>query len=462
MSVNPTSNCRTSVTNIGGESQSSDDSFNDKTTKESKKGRVYKLFKEFCGGTSLHGLGQLVANRSGFIKFVWVVAFVAAVAGNAYHLSNLIESYLDYPKQQVTTADDNPIPFPGVTICNLDAFSKSNLEVISALPTSNLYQLNERVSAMITLGILTEDEAKEYQSPMTMLENVGSEEARQIGHRLEDLVLRCTFLGRPCNISAEFTHFINSLMFNCYTFNPGIKGQNFNSVGQEYGLSLILYLEATNGTRVNAPYNYHTGITNSIGARVTIHPQGVTPLPHYSGIDVMPGHSTSISYKPQIIGRLGEPYGTCWGDETTYQADSSYNALVCLGECRQQVTMETCKCKASYEPAVNDSKYIKYPYCLKLPAGNNTEALEIRNSHVTCSGDARLEFADNVTMRSDCGCTPRCYDYRYPCSVSESKWPAAQYYDSFLQFELQSRPDRMQLKAYTQLQPVCILACVSL
>jgi hypothetical protein len=348
-------------------------------------GRVYKLFSAFCDNTSLHGLGEVVGSKSHLMKCVWAVAFVAAVAGNAYHLSTLIQTYLSYPKQQVTTTEEKSIAFPGVSICNLDAFSKSNTAQVRTSPETALYKLNNRLANVVQNGVLTTTDVLTFQSPMTMLENIGTDESRLVGHGLDDFVMGCTFYGRTCDIRKDFTYFLNAVMFNCYTFKPGNRTDNFSSVGQEYGLNLLLYLEVTNGTKSKAVYDSFTSIGNSIGARVTIHPQGSSPLPHYCGLDIMPGHSTSISYKPQHIFRLGEPYGKCRVDGLNEQSGRPrYDSLVCLGECRQKTIMDACKCKTSYEPAINESRYDEYPYCLKIPEGEDAESLKVRSNRGKC------------------------------------------------------------------------------
>ena len=432
--------------------------------KRSSTGRLFKLFSTFCDQTSLHGLGEVVGNKSYFVKSLWTAAFIIAIAGNAYHLSNLIGNYLLYPKQQVTSTSATPIPFPGVTICNLDAFSKSNFARVSSSPDSKLHKFESRISHLITSGLMTEYDALSYYTPLLLLENIGLEESRQVGHSLEDFVLRCTFRGRPCDIRRDFKHIINSLLYNCYTFSPGNITDNFNSVGQEYGLSLILYLEVTNGTKTKSQYFPHINVANSIGARVVIHPQGASPLPQHRGVDVMPGHSTSISYKPQHIFRLGEPYGSCTVDGDKILHDGArYEPLLCMGECMQRFILGECKCKISFEPAVSDPGYLEYPYCfLMIDAGNETEMLSDSFQKKMCLGNNWLLFDRNLTRRSNCGCHPRCEDHNYPHSVSESKWPAAQYFDSFLQTELNIRKDKHDLKAYNQLKKVNILFIILL
>jgi hypothetical protein len=384
------------------------------------------------------------------------VAFVTAVVGNADHLSNLVQTYLSYPKQQVVITDQKPVPFPQVSICNLNAFSRSNLAHISDLPGTALYKWNNRLRRMVEKGLVTRDDMLKFQAPTLMLENIGINESRLVGHRVEDLVLRCTFRGRPCDMNNDFTQFLNPVMFNCYTFKPSNETGKFNSVGEEYGLSLILYLEVTNGTKTEAAYDYTSSTRNGIGARIVIHPQGALPIPHYWGLDIMPGQSSSISYTLQHILRLGEPYGACTADGMNqYSSASRYDSLVCIGECRQKIILDECNCKTSYEPLLLEPSYDRYSYCFQIPDGNDVDALMVQFNKVECLDHAWLNFERNETRQLACNCSPRCEEYKYPYILSQSKWPAAQYLESFLQYELGLREDRMHLKAYNQLREVC-------
>ena len=73
---------------------------------------------------------------------------------------------------------------------------------------------------------------------------------------------------------------------------------------------------------------------------------------------------------------------------------------------------------------------------------------------VDCITQRWLEFGSDQDLRDACGCRPRCSEVGYTYTVTESKWPAPKYYQSFLESEILDRTDRMELKAYTQLWDV--------
>ena len=71
---------------------------------------------------------------------------------------------------------------------------------------------------------------------------------------------------------------------------------------------------------------------------------------------------------------------------------------------------------------------------------------------MACRKKVWLEFSNYPRIRDQCNCKPRCLDYIYTYIATESRWPASKYNDSFIQHEILLRPDREQLKAYTQLR----------
>ena len=86
------------------------------------------------------------------------------------------------------------------------------------------------------------------------------------------------------------------------------------STSPENGLIVILFLEATNGTRLRKTFDFTNILGNTRGVRVVIHPKGHVVQPVSEGIDIQPGHLTSIGYKVREINTLGHPYGTCLHD----------------------------------------------------------------------------------------------------------------------------------------------------
>ncbi len=204
----------------------------------------------------MHGLGQVSYHTVRIARFAWIVAFLGAQAGLFYHMSNLIQLFIDRPIQETTTILHKPTRFPDVTVCNLDPLSRSNLEAIMNNENSSVAKYNTRINQMYEDKTISANQLSKFRSHIPeLLSNINEHEAIAVGHQLKDFILRCTFLGQPCNWTDQWTRLQNPLFYNCYTFDPGELGATTVGTGPELGLSLILYLEATNGTNVKAQYN---------------------------------------------------------------------------------------------------------------------------------------------------------------------------------------------------------------
>lgn len=63
------------------------------------------------------------------------------------------------------------------------------------------------------------------QHPIAFYENTG-DEAMQVGHQVQDFVIRCSFGYEQCDVVASFTLFASPTYYNCYTFNAMANDAN--------------------------------------------------------------------------------------------------------------------------------------------------------------------------------------------------------------------------------------------
>ncbi len=104
-------------------------------------------------------------------------------------------------------------------------------------------------------GVISSSQLSTFHSHINILSNIDKDEAVALGHQMKYFILRCKFLGQPCNWTKQWTLLQNPFFYNCYTFDPGEAGANTVGTGPELGLGLILYLEAINGSNIQAQYN---------------------------------------------------------------------------------------------------------------------------------------------------------------------------------------------------------------
>ncbi len=400
----------------------------------------------------MHGLGQIVHHHLVILKTVWIILFIGAVAGNAYHIATLVQTYLTRPVQEVTSMSVRAAPFPDVTICNIDQISTTNFRDYQAEKNNSWTRYIERLERLLEANEISQLHFLEMQSPTVLFENVAREDIARVSHQLKDLVLQCKFMGGPCNMSG-FTHMMTGTQYNCYTFHGSQFSTDFLTAGGERGLSLLLYLEATNGTVPGVGiYDEFTNVGNGLGVRVLVHPPGTLPAMHVEGFDVQPGHSTSVSLKTHHIQKLPDPYGDCIHNKTLYGDPSyQYSSGACIHHCEQRRYFDSCGCVTSYKSIPRD--LTDAPFCTRLRqnATDPQEELQAFRDRRACLVTAWREFGSSEEIRSRCGCHSPCETCRYDMSISQSAWPSPKIYNKFLRDKLLENPNRHNLIAFDQL-----------
>ena len=84
--------------------------------------------KDFCAHTFAHGLGQAAAASSWKTRILWLLIFISAFIVAATQIYMTIHDFLQYPTQtKVTLVKKERLAFPGVTICNLNPVTRTNI-----------------------------------------------------------------------------------------------------------------------------------------------------------------------------------------------------------------------------------------------------------------------------------------------------------------------------------------------
>ena len=132
------------------------------------------------------------------------------------------------------------------------------------------------------------------------------------GPSMDELIVHCTFQGRPCEQFGEFSLFTHFHLGNCYTYRFNPRNGSKALSGPSNGLSLILRF----GHTLNVMYDSSDSMVSVNGLKIVIHERGTVPLVMSNGIDIQPGYSTNIGMKMKMYNRLGQPYGDCSERET--------------------------------------------------------------------------------------------------------------------------------------------------
>src|SRR5690349_14885368 len=81
---------------------------------------VRNTLTEFANSTSLHGVPRIINSRSLCYRTFWAVVCISAFLVFAWSASNLLNQYYSYPKKVNVEVALKAVPFPAVTVCNMD------------------------------------------------------------------------------------------------------------------------------------------------------------------------------------------------------------------------------------------------------------------------------------------------------------------------------------------------------
>ena len=273
------------------------------------------LWREFVGYTTVHGFRHVFESPSRFFRVVWLILLLGATTGYIYFVQQSVEKYLSNP---VTTAFREVIPeqgeltFPAVTICNLNRFVKSKVNMFEN--DGDFYKMGLNLSACKAVKLVNKDMSC-GQGLLCAFEQYGSDIAdncnetiRQriisalnktnepifnpeeffeaYGHDFNDMFFHyCVFRGRELCTPADFRPTL-SQNGRCFTFNSGENDTDVlgtSRAGSSGGLSVMLDVQA----------NENTISEFSRGLRVIVHDQG-TFINMDKGFNVYPGSHTLV------------------------------------------------------------------------------------------------------------------------------------------------------------------------
>ena len=412
--------------------------------------------KSFCAETTAHGVGNVVKEDIFlWTKIIWLVIVLIVLGGVLFHLTNVVLVYLAYPSQENSQLLAEDPKFPYVTICNAFPLSTNHSDTLAQDPSSEYAQYLELMAGM-------EDDLLQYEldtgtamddillSPGGIFANLDHSVIQELGHSLKDFVLSCSYLDEACDMDNDWEHSLQADFFNCYTYKGGASSGKTAS-GPNNGLSLILYMENQfDGLdTINYTYNIYSSIQNSFGIRLDIHDAKTMPTPSDTGVDIMPGHSTSIALKETKIKKLPKPWGDCTDQKNLKNLKKyKYSTTACFIACLTEYVYNRCGC-LNYYSQPPDGLPDDYRLCLYID--NTTVTLDDLNTNFLCVSEAHHHFVTSRSTRNKCNCNEPCLYRTYDRSISENIWPASLYHlDAYLEF-VTSQPNAEELLAYYEM-----------
>lgn len=364
----PTTNQRNEIAH-GGEAALHESETQTKNLQPNTNSGNFEGLRSFAQDTTLHG-ARFLFSEGFFRRLVWL-GMILACFGFCIHQAYIcLKEYSLYPfNTKMTTnfgADNSQLPFPAVTLCNLNPF---NIRRFRRYLGGNLSEvmIERRIQDISLLTTRSEAISKEYfkerynaLSYRPKMANETNPHAMKFSHQIEDMLLpnghllhSCSINGKKCDAN-NFTSFLNPLFTKCYTFNSAKNGKpvlNASLAGLQTGLKLRLNIE-----RESYIPNL---IWPSVGIIILIHDQNSFPIVEEFGIAVPPGMSTTCAIRRRNITNLPHPYGTNCRKGTLEAFNGAsqiaYRKQACLVKCRNKFTIKSCNCtstKFEADPAV--------------------------------------------------------------------------------------------------------------
>ncbi|GCC17393.1 hypothetical protein chiPu_0021995, partial [Chiloscyllium punctatum] len=143
----------------------------------------------FADTCSLHGINHIfVPGGCGLKQSLWAVAFISSVMLFLYQVVNCTMYYLKH--HHVTALDEevhHEIPFPAITICNMNRFRHT------ALTDADIYHL----ANMTGLPPKSKDAHKAVTQgyPVADMMDIFN----RTGHQIEEMLKNCNFSGSYCS-----------------------------------------------------------------------------------------------------------------------------------------------------------------------------------------------------------------------------------------------------------------------
>lgn len=82
--------------------------------------------------SNVHGISRIVSDRPKYLRFLWLFAFLGLLSFGVYQVTSIILNFHQYPTKTNFKIGFDPLPFPAITICNMNKIKKSKMNTINS------------------------------------------------------------------------------------------------------------------------------------------------------------------------------------------------------------------------------------------------------------------------------------------------------------------------------------------
>ncbi|KAK3580988.1 hypothetical protein CHS0354_007022 [Potamilus streckersoni] len=393
-----------------------------------KKKSLRRVIERFADKCSMQGISYIHAARFWWSRLIWVVLTLSAIGAMTFHFYYIMNQYYEYPVQTTVSLGFNNLQLPGITICNVNVLRNSKLNISNSTDMEELRNIVQGTSEDNVSnsefyyedyydddvdgdqGAAIERAEKEdgYVQDQRFKKNymdLRSEDRKNAGHFMEDMIVSCSFAGRECTAKAFKLH-QTADYGNCWELNTTNKIATRS--GEMAGFTLTLNLQN---------WEFLESVSEGYGARLVIHQPGTIPLPSSEGIFISSSFETNIGIRMVQVSRLGEPYSKC-NDGKKFQEryGVTYTRQSCQFICLTSEVIRICGC-------IDDNGEE-----LVMMVNGTTRRCE-NEKDKACYRDVFKEYRNkNIS----CDCINPCNEYVYIKTISSRPWPTDEYTESLV------------------------------
>ncbi|KAK7604719.1 hypothetical protein V9T40_005905 [Parthenolecanium corni] len=411
---------------------------------------VKKTAQEYAQNSSLHGLRYLGSKDLHVVeRLFWIISFIIAASTSGYFIKDLLTKWFETPvimSLSPKSTSLTEIPFPAITICNMNNARKSVAEAINLNgSTIEKILLKDFCEEDTILGNIIEDNAS---SSWPVVQKF----MLKVSQPCHKMILSCTWHGEHQNcyeifnaaltdegMCCTFNRVKNELIFRNPSHSSDLNATfPFTSIdwtpekgydedtplnhvpwrpwgaGSHLGLTIILNAELD---------EYYCSSEASHGFKVTLHNPVETPKITAFGTLISPGWETQIKIKPTLhistvqLKSIDQEKRQCYfSDERMLRFYRTYTQRNCIMECESNFTLHFCQCVMYYMP-------------------KDTSTRICGKKDILCANRAKLtmetKLGDNYALNESvwhesgqkptCGCLPACCSIAYDKIQSSSE-----------------------------------------
>nr|AAC47264.1 MEC-4 [Caenorhabditis briggsae] len=242
---------------------------------------------------------------------------------------------------------------------------------------------------------------KAKENIMFAMATLSMQDRERLSTTKRELVHKCSFNGKACDIEADFLTHIDPVFGSCFTFNHN-RTVNLTSIraGPMYGLRMLVYVNASD----------YMPTTEATGVRLTIHDKEDFPFPDTFGYSAPTGYVSSFGLRLRKMSRLPAPYGDCVPDGKTSDyiySNYEYSVEGCYRSCFQQLVLKECRC--------GDPRF---------PVPEGARHCDAADPVARRCLDARMNDLGGLHGSFRCRCQQPCGQSIYSVTYSPAKWPS--------------------------------------